>query len=82
MQIKVYSTPTCHFCHMVKDFLDKNNVLYENIDVSIDETKAKEMVDKTGQMGVPVIIITKDDGREEIIIGFQESKLKEILRIK
>jgi len=82
MQIKVYSTPTCHFCHMVKDFLDKNNVLYENIDVSIDETKAKEMVDKTGQMGVPVIIITKDDGREEIIIGFQESKLRNILEIK
>jgi len=67
---------------MVKDFLDKNNVLYENIDVSIDETKAKEMVDKTGQMGVPVIIITKDDGREEIIIGFQESKLRNILEIK
>jgi len=82
MQIKVYSTPTCHFCHMVKDFLDKNNVLYENIDVSIDETKAKEMVDKTGQMGVPVIIITKDDGGEEIIIGFQESKLRNILEIK
>jgi len=67
---------------MVKDFLDKNNVLYENIDVSIDETKAKEMVDKTGQMGVPVIIITKDDGGEEIIIGFQESKLRNILEIK
>jgi len=82
MQIKVYSTPTCHFCHMVKDFLDKNNVLYENIDVSIDETKAKEMVHKTGQMGVPVIIITKDDGGEEIIIGFQESKLRNILEIK
>jgi len=67
---------------MVKDFLDKNNVLYENIDVSIDETKAKEMVHKTGQMGVPVIIITKDDGGEEIIIGFQESKLRNILEIK
>ncbi|MFH1456827.1 MAG: glutaredoxin domain-containing protein [Patescibacteria group bacterium] len=82
MQIKVYSTPMCHFCHMIKDFLDKNNISYESIDVSIDETKAKEMVDKTGQMGVPVTIIAKDDGQEEIIVGFQESKLKEILNIK
>ena len=82
MQIKVYSTPTCHFCHMIKDFLQENNITYEDIDVSTNETKAKEMIDKTGQMGVPVTIITKDDGKEDVIIGFSQNKLKKILEIK
>ena len=82
MQIKVYSTPTCHFCHLTKEFLTKNNISYEDIDVSVDEDKAKEMVDKTGQMGVPVTIITKDDGTEEIIVGFSEKKLKQALGVK
>lgn len=82
MQVKVYSTPTCHFCHMIKDFLKENNISYEDIDVSTDEAKAKEMVDKTGQMGVPVTIITKDDGKEDVIVGFSQNRLKEILEIK
>ena len=82
MQVKVYSTPTCHFCHMIKDFLKENNISYEDIDVSTDEAKAKEMVDKTGQMGVPVTIITKDDGKEDVILGFSQNRLKELLEIK
>ncbi|MFH1610296.1 MAG: glutaredoxin family protein [Patescibacteria group bacterium] len=82
MQIKVYSTPTCHFCHMIKDFLKENNISYEDIDVSTDEAKAKEMVDKTGQMGVPVTVITKDDGTEGVVVGFSQNRLKEILEIK
>jgi glutaredoxin 3 len=82
MQVKVYSTPTCHFCHMIKDFLKENNISYEDIDVSTDEAKAKEMVDKTGQMGVPVTIITKDDGKEDVIVGFSQNRLKELLEIK
>ncbi len=82
MQVKVYSTPTCHFCHMIKDFLKENNISYEDIDVSTDEAKAKEMVDKTGQMGVPVTIIIKDDGKEDVIVGFSQNRLKELLEIK
>ena len=67
---------------MVKDFLNKNSIEYQNIDVATDQSKAQEMIDKTWQMGVPVTIITKDNNQEEIIIGFQESKLKKVLEIK
>ena len=79
MQIQIYTTPTCHFCHMTKDFFKENNVEYTEFDVSVDQAKAQEMIDKSGQMGVPVIRIVKDDGAEEMIVGFQQDKLKEIL---
>ena len=77
MTVKVYSTPTCPYCHMVKDFLKKNNVEFEDIDVSSNHTAAHEMIEKSGQMGVPV---TDIDGR--IIVGYNVSKLKEVLKIK
>lgn len=79
MKVKVYSTTTCPYCDMVKDFLKKNKVNFENINVTKDRKKAKEMIDKSSQMGVPVIIVEKDDGSEEIIIGFDEHKLREAL---
>lgn len=74
--VKVYSTPTCPFCHKVKDFLKSNNVAYEDIDVSSDQEKVKEMVDKSGQMGVPVI-----DIEGEIIVGFDKDKISKALEI-
>lgn len=70
----VYSTPTCHFCHAAKDFFAKNNVSFKDFDVSVDEEKRNEMIEKTGQMGVPVIVIGED-----VVIGFDESKIKELL---
>ena len=72
--VTIYSTPTCHFCHAAKDFFDANNVAYENFDVATDIEKRKEMVDMTGQMGVPVIKIGDD-----VIVGFDEGKIKELL---
>jgi glutaredoxin 3 len=72
--IKVYSTPTCPFCIRTKQFLNDNKIVFENIDVSVDQEKAKEMIAKSGQMGVPVIDI---DG--EIIVGFDKEKIKEVL---
>lgn len=77
MKVKIYTTPTCPFCWMAKEFLKEKGIEFEEIDVSIDETKAKEMVEKSGQMGVPVIEI---DG--EIIIGFDKEKICQILNIK
>lgn len=74
--VTIYSTPTCHFCHQVKEFLKENNVAFTDYDVAEDATKREEMLNKTGQMGVPVIDI---DG--EIIIGFNEPKLRELLDI-
>ncbi len=75
--VTIYSTPVCHFCHAAKDFFKENNVAYTEHDVASDIDKRKEMIDLTGQMGVPVIRIGED-----IIIGFDEPKLRELLAIK
>jgi glutaredoxin 3 len=72
----VYSTPTCHFCHAAKDFFRANNVEFVDYDVAIDELKRNEMLDKSGQMGVPVI-----DINGEIIIGFDQQRIKQLLGI-
>jgi len=76
-KIIVYSTPTCPYCYMAKDYLKKNNFEYEDVDVSRDEARAQEMIDKSGQMGVPVIDI---DGK--IIVGFDRKALDAALGIK
>lgn len=76
MSYTVYSTPTCPFCNQLKAFLDENKVEYTNIDVSADQEKAQEMIQKSGQMGVPVSDI---DG--EIIIGFDKKKIRELLKL-
>lgn len=76
MKITVYSTPTCPWCKKTKQFFDENNVEYTDYDVSVDQEKAEEMIKKSGQMGVPVIVIG-----EEVIIGFDEKTIKELLNI-
>jgi len=76
MSVKVYSTPTCPYCVQLKEFLKENNIEFEDIDVAADTKAAQEMIDKSGQMGVPVADL---DG--EIIIGFNKPKLMEILKI-
>lgn len=81
MKITIFSTPTCPYCQMAKDYFKNNEVEYIDINVAEDEKAAQEMVDKSGQMGVPVIVLEKD-GKEEIIIGFDEAKVKELLKVK
>lgn len=73
-KVKVYSTPTCPYCHMAKDFFKENNVEFDDLDVSSDEKARNEMIEKSGQMGVPVIDI---DG--EIIVGFDKDAIKQKL---
>jgi len=73
-KVTVYSTPTCPFCMMAKKFLNENNIGFEDIDVSSDQTKAREMVQKSGQMAVPVLDI---DG--EVIVGFDKERIKKAL---
>ena len=73
-KVKIYSTPTCPFCMMSKKFLKENNIDFEDIDVSTDQAKTQEMVQKSGQMAVPVIDI---DG--EIIVGFDKEKIRKAL---
>lgn len=79
-EITIYSTPSCGYCTLVKDFLRGKNIDFKDIDVSVDREKAQEMVDKTGQMGVPVIVIKKDS-EEHVIIGFDQSELMKVLGI-
>lgn len=74
--VTIYSTPVCHFCHMAKEFFTENNIAYVEHDVASDLDKRKEMIDVTGQMGVPVIQIGDD-----IVIGFDEEKVKELLGV-
>lgn len=75
--VKIYSTPTCHFCHMTKDWLKEHNVPFQDINVGADKKAAQEMIEKTGQRGVPVIDI---DG--QIIIGFDLPAIKQALNMK
>ncbi len=72
--VTIYSTPVCHFCHAAKEFFTEHGVSYTEHDVASDVEKRKEMVDMTGQMGVPVIRVDDD-----VIIGYDEPKLKELL---
>ena len=74
--VKVYSTPGCPYCITLKMFLKEHNIEFENIDVSKDEKAVEEMVEKSGQMGVPVIEI---DGA--IIVGFDKEQISKLLKI-
>jgi len=75
--ITVYSTPTCPWCFRTKEFLKQNNITFKDVDVSRDRAGAMEMIEKSGQMGVPVI-----DINGEIIIGFDKERIKDLLNIK
>ncbi len=75
--IIIYSTPTCHFCHNAKEFFKENNVQFTDRDAATDVQARNEAINKSGQMGVPVIDI--DD---TIIVGFDEPKIRQLLGIK
>jgi len=75
-KVEIYTSPTCHFCHAAKDFLDDNSVAYEEYDVLTNVDKRQEMIEKSGQMGVPVIVIDN-----EVMVGFDEEHMKKLLGI-
>lgn len=77
MKVEIYTTPTCAYCKMAKEFFKENNVEYMEYDVSKDQTRAQEMMQKTGMFAVPVIVV---DGKD-IVVGFDKAKLKELLGI-
>lgn len=74
IKVIIYSTPSCSYCRMAKDFFEENKVEYEDFDVSTDMEKQKEMIEKSGQMGVPVIVING-----ELVVGFDQEKIKQLL---
>ncbi len=72
----VYTTPTCGYCMAVKDYLQSHNINYTEYDVSQNREKAQVMVEKTGQMGVPVVEIDGD-----VIVGFDKQKIRQKLNL-
>ncbi|MEK7539564.1 MAG: glutaredoxin family protein [Patescibacteria group bacterium] len=72
--VTIYSTPSCHFCRLAKDFFKEKNIAYTEYNVAGDAGKRKEMVEKSGQMGVPVIVIS-----DELVIGFNKPKIVQLL---
>lgn len=73
-KVTIYSTPTCVYCNMAKKFFNEKGVKYTEYNVGSDLEKRKEMVEKSGQMGVPVI-----DIGGEVVVGFNESAVSEML---
>lgn len=72
--VVVYSTQSWPWCHRAKEYLSQKGVAYTDYDVGVDREKAREMVQKSGQMGVPVIIIDN-----EIVVGFNQNLLDKLL---
>lgn len=75
MSVKIYTTPTCPWCRKTKAWMKENNIEYEEIDVSTDKEAAKEMVEKSGQMGVPVL-----DVNGKILVGYDPDGIKKALK--
>ena len=73
-KVVIYSTPTCPYCKRAKDYLSRKGIPYTDINVAQDRDKAKEMIQKSGQMGVPVITVDN-----EIIVGFNQAMLDKLL---
>jgi glutaredoxin 3 len=73
-QITIYSTPTCPYCKRAKDYFSRQGIEYTEYNVALDRKAAKEMLKRTGQLGVPVILI---DG--EVIVGFHQSQIDKLL---
>jgi glutaredoxin 3 len=74
--VTIYSTPTCHFCSMAKDFFKEKGVAYTEFNVAQDLEKRQEMIQKSGQMGVPVIFVG-----DELIVGFDKERLASTLGV-
>ena len=75
--ITIYSTPTCVYCNMAKTFFKNNGVEYKDFNVASDLEKRKEMIEKSGQMGVPVIDI---DG--QVVVGFDQKMISSLVGVK
>jgi glutaredoxin len=81
-KIDIYSTPSCHFCHMEKEFLTGKGIAFTDHDVAADMEKRKYIIDLTGQMGVPVTVISDlehPDSAPEVLVGFSQALFEQKL---
>ena len=79
--VTIYTTTTCHFCHLAKEYFKANNVAYTEKNVESDMVAQKEMIEKTGQFGVPVIEIVEEGAEPVYTIGFDRAVLAHELGI-
>jgi glutaredoxin-like YruB-family protein len=77
-RVTIYTTPTCHFCQLAKEFFAEKGIQYTSYDVAADAEKRAEMIELTGQLGVPVIVIGDDD----VTVGFSRERLAQKLGIE
>ena len=75
-KVEIFSTSTCHFCHMAKEWLTEKGIPFTDYNVGEDMAKRKEMVEMTGQLGVPVIRIGDD-----VMVGFNQEQMAKILEV-
>ncbi len=73
-KVVIYSTPNCPICHRAKEYLDKEGVTYQDVNVAADKAAVQDMIKKSGQIGVPVILVD-----EEVMVGFNQARLSEML---
>ncbi len=76
-KVVIYSTPTCHYCGLAKEYFDENKIKYEAYDVASNIEKRREMMEKSGQLGVPVITVN-----DKVVVGFNQPLLADLLEIK
>jgi glutaredoxin len=81
-KISIYSTATCGYCKMLKSYLQSKNIAYEVKMADEDPNLARELYEKSGQLGVPFTIIETDEGKEEKILGFDRPRIDEVLNLK
>lgn len=81
IQVKIYSTQTCPFCEMEKEYLEAKGIKYDNIFIDKDKKAAKELMDLEGQYGVPFTVFTKEDGSKETLLGYNREEINRILNI-
>ena len=76
-EVKIFTTPSCVYCRMTKQFFEKNSIKYQEFNVASDTKAREEMVQKSGQLGVPVTLV-----EGEIVVGFDQERLSKLLGVK
>ena len=74
-QITIYTTNTCVYCHAVKQFLSSREMTYDVVNLDEQPEKRQELLSLSGQLAVPVTVVTKDDGSRDLTVGFNPGKL-------
>ena len=81
VEVKIYSTSTCPYCKMEKEYLDTHGIKYDNIFIDEDTKAAQDLTALEGQIGVPFTVFTKEDGSKETLLGFDKEEINRILNI-